>query len=70
MTRLEDWKAEKSQNAMFRSLMNYLHRVDTILYFVAATRNGDIHLHLQAGEALSKLLFAMDRLKYKRPWPR
>ena len=41
-----------------------------ILYFVAASRNADLHLHLQAGEALGKLFFAMDRLKYKRLWPR
>jgi len=63
-------EGEKAQNAMFRSLMNYLHRVETILYFVAASRNADLHLHLQAGETLSKLFFAMDRLKYKRLWPR
>ena len=37
---------------------------------VAASPNADLHLHLQAGEALSKLFFAMDRLKYKRLWPR
>ena len=55
---------------MFRSMMNYLHRVETILYFVAASRNADLHLHLEAGEALSKLFFAMDRIKYKRLWPR
>ena len=66
MKRLQDWEAQKAQNPMFRSLMNYLHRVETILYFVAASRNADLHLHLQAGEALSKLFFAMDRLKYKR----
>ena len=70
MNRLQDWEAEKAQNAMFRSLMNYLHQMETILYFVAASRNADLHLHLQAGEALSKLFFAMDRLKYKRLWPR
>ena len=27
-------------------------------------------LHLQAGEALCKLFFALDRIKYKRLWPR
>jgi len=27
MKRLQDWKAQKTQNAMFHSLMNYLHRV-------------------------------------------
>jgi len=62
MKRLQDWEAQKDQNAMFRSLMNYLHRVETILYFVAASRIGDLHLHLQAGETPSKLFFDMDRL--------
>lgn len=70
MKRLQDWEAQKSKNAMFLSLMNYLHRVESILFFVAASRSGDLNLHLQAGEALSKLFFAMDRLKYKRLWPR
>jgi len=60
MKRLQDWEAQKAQNAMFHSLMNYLHRVETILYFVAASLIGDLHLHLQAGEALSKLFFASD----------
>ena len=55
---------------MFRSMMMYLHRVETILLFVAASRNADLNLHLQAGEALNKLFFAMDRIKYKRLWPR
>ena len=40
--------------------------METILYFVAAFRNADLHLYLQAGEALNKLFFAMDRLEYKR----
>ncbi len=51
-------------------MMNYLHRVETILLFVEASRNADLALHLQAGEALSKLFFALDRIKYKRLWPR
>ncbi len=70
MKRLQDWEAQNAKNAMFQSLWNYLHRVESILYFVAASRSGDLHLHLQAGEALSRLFFAMDRLKYKRLWPR
>ena len=53
---------------MFHSMMNHLHRVETILYFVAASRDAD--LHLEAGEGLSKLFFAMDRITYKRLWPR
>ena len=64
------WEIQHSNNAMFRSLMNYLHRVETILYFVAASRNANFELHLEAGEALSKLFFSMDRIKYKRLWPR
>jgi len=70
MKRLHDWEEQKAKNAMFRSMMNYLHRVETIRYFVAASRNADLHLHLEAGEALSKLFFAMDRIKHKRLWPR
>lgn len=69
-TAFQKWKEQKSQNAMFKAMMNYLHRVETILSFIAATRNADLELHLQAGEALSKLFIAMDRMKYKRLWPR
>jgi hypothetical protein len=43
---MQDWKAQNTQNAMFHSLMNYLHRVETILYFVAASHNGDLHCQL------------------------
>ncbi|KAJ8364290.1 hypothetical protein SKAU_G00131210 [Synaphobranchus kaupii] len=31
-----EWEAQKAQNGMFRSIMNYLHRVETVLFFVAA----------------------------------
>ena len=55
---------------MFKSLTNYLHHVETILFFIEASRNSDMVLHLQAGEALCKLFFALDRIKYKRLWPR
>ena len=55
---------------MFLSLTNYLHRVEAILDFVAASRSNDLSLHLCAGEGLSKLFFAFDRIKYKRLWPR
>ena len=54
---------------MFKSTMNYLHRVETSLFFVAASWTTDLKLHLEAGEALSKLFFAMDKIKYKRLWP-
>ena len=67
--RLHEWQEQKAKNAMFRSMMNYLHRVETILLFVAASRIADLQLHLEAGEALSKLFFAMDRIKFKLLWP-
>jgi len=51
---LKNWEAEKCSNAMLKSIMNYLHHVETILLFVEASRNSDLTLHLQAGEALSK----------------
>jgi len=44
--------------------------VEAILFFVAATRNADLELHLQAGEQLSQLFFTSDQIKYKRVWPR
>ena len=68
--RFRRWEEERSQRPMFKSLMNYLRRVESILYFIAATRTADLHLHLQAGEELSKIFFSMDRIKYKRLWPR
>lgn len=69
-TLFQKWGKQRSKNAMFKAMMNYLQRVETILLFVAATRNADLELHLQAGEQLSKLFFAFDRIKYKRLWPR
>ena len=53
-----------------RTACPYLHLVKVILLFVEASRNADIALHLEAGEALSKLFFAFDRIKYKRLWAR
>jgi hypothetical protein len=67
---LKTWEAEKCSNAMFKSMMNYVHHVEIILFFIEASRNSDLTLHLQAGEALNKLFFALDRIKYKRLWPR
>ena len=46
---LKRWEDRKSSDAMFKSMMNYLHRVETILFFVEASRNADLSLHLQAG---------------------
>jgi len=65
MTVFQEWEKQRSKNAMFKAMMNYLHRVEAILFFVAATRNADLELHLQAREQLSKLLFASDWIKYK-----
>ena len=67
---LAQWEHQKSSSAMFKSMMNYIHRVETILFFVEASRNADLSLHLEASEALSKLFLALDRTKYKRLWPR
>ena len=39
-------------------------------FFVAASRNADMTLHLAAGEQLSELFFSLYRIKYKRLWPR
>ena len=63
---MQNREAQKTKNAMFFSLMNYMYlrRVETILFFVAASRNADLDLHLEAGEALSKMFFSIDRLKY------
>ena len=65
---LREWEARTSKGVMFRSLMKYLHRMETILYFIRASWDADLHLHLEAGEALGKLFFAMHRIKYKRLW--
>jgi len=68
---LKAWEEQKSCYAMFKSLMNYLCNVETnlfffvevILFFVEASRNVDIILHVGAGEALNKLFVAFDRLQ-------
>ena len=70
MKKFQEWEVQRSKNAMFKSMMNYLHRVELILFFVTTSRSADLTLHLKAGEAISKLFFAMDRIKYKRLWPR
>ena len=48
-------------------MMNYLHWFEAILSFA---RKADIALHLEAGEALSKLFFTFNHVKYKYFWPR
>ena len=70
MEEFQTWKQRRSKDAMFRATLNYMHRVEVVLFFVAASRNADMTLHLAAGEQLSNLFFSMDRIKYKRLWPR
>jgi hypothetical protein len=57
------WEAQKVEHAMFKSIINYLRRVEAILLFVAASHNADYVLHVQAATGLSKLFF--DSIKYK-----
>ncbi len=64
------WEKERNSNAMFRSMTNDMHRVEKAILFIAASRSGDLNLHLQAGETLNSIFFAFDRIKYKRLWPR
>ena len=61
----QTWKQNRSKNVMFKSALNDMHRVDIALFFTAS-RNAHMTLHRSAGEQLSKLLFSMDRIKYKR----
>ena len=46
MDEFQTWKQRRSKNAMFRATLNYMHRVEVVLFFVAASRNADITLHL------------------------
>jgi len=62
--KFEEWEISRLENAMFKAMMNYLHRVEVILHFIAASRNADLNLHLQAGEEHSKIFFALDRYIY------
>ena len=40
------------KNAMFKSMMNDLHRVETILFFVAASWTADLKLHLESKQII------------------
>lgn len=40
------WDARRSKHAMFKPLMNYLHRVEMILFFAVASQNANFGLHL------------------------
>ena len=66
----QTWMQRRSKNAMFRATLNYMHRVEVVFFFVAASRNADMTLHLAEGEQQSKLFFSMDCMKYNRLWPR
>ena len=56
LEQLKTWEAVKrSTSAMLKSLTDYLLHVETILFFIEASRNFDMVLHLQAGEAICKL---------------
>ena len=62
---------EKCSYAMFKATLNYLHHVHDFLHWVfKKIRLEYLNIHLQAGEALNKPSFALDRRKYKRLWPR
>ena len=47
-----NWETERSKNALFKSMTNYPHRVETMFFFVAASWNADLALHLEAGYSL------------------
>ena len=66
----QTWKQRRTKNAMFRATLNYMHRGEVFFFFVAASRNADMTLHLAEGEQQNKLFFSMDRMKYNRLWPR
>ena len=52
---LSEWE-ERGTNVMFRSTINYLHRVEkTAHFFLSVSRNADLELHIQDEEALRKL---------------
>ena len=50
MEEFQTWKQRRSKDAMFRATLNYMHRVEVVLFFAAASRNADMTLHLAAGE--------------------
>ncbi|CAG2058058.1 unnamed protein product, partial [Timema podura] len=49
---MEKWEELKSSNAMFEPMKNNIHWVESFLFFIEASRNGDLSLHLEAAEAL------------------
>ena len=63
---LKIWEEQKSSNAIFKSMINYLHLFEAIFFSTKA----DTVLHIEAGEALSKLFFVFNQIKYKWCWPR
>ena len=53
MEAFQKWKQRRSKNAMFTATMNYMHRAEVVLFFVAVSPNAVMTLHLAAGEQLS-----------------
>ena len=47
---LQTWKQRRSKNAMFMATLNYMHRDEVSFFFVAASRNADMTVHLAEGE--------------------
>ena len=58
----QTWKQRRYKNAMFRATLNYMHRVEVVFFFVAASRNADMTLHLAEVEQQSKFAVEGDRL--------
>ena len=46
MGEFQTWKQRRSNNAMFRATLHY---DEVVLFFVAASRNADMTLHLATG---------------------
>ena len=64
MEEFQTWKQRR--NAMLRATLNYMHRGEVVLFFVAGSPNADMTLHLAAGKQLRKLFFSMDRMMRRK----
>ena len=47
MDEFQTWKQRRSKNAMFRATLNYMRRVEVVIFCVAASRNADRRFILQ-----------------------
>ena len=54
MEEFQTWKQMRSNNAMFWATLNYMHRIEVVLFIVAASPNADISLNIAAVEQLRK----------------